>query len=40
MPFVQLDLDKQLDTFRSKARQVFGDDKIEQFADPEIGWKT
>lgn len=33
--FVQLDLERQLDTFRAKARQVFGDDKIEQFADPE-----
>jgi hypothetical protein len=33
--FVQLNLDKQLDTFRSKARQIFGDDKIEQFSDPD-----
>ncbi len=33
--FVQLDLEKQLDTLKSKAQQVFGDDTVEQFADPE-----
>ncbi|HBQ37085.1 MAG TPA: flagellar protein [Rhodobacteraceae bacterium] len=33
--FGTLDLDKQLETFKDKARSAFGDDGIKQFATPE-----
>lgn len=32
--FAALDLDRQLDTFRARARAAFGDDSLAQFAEP------
>lgn len=33
--FATLDIEKQLDTFRSRAKSTFGDGAIDQFVDPE-----
>ncbi len=33
--FALIDVDKQLETFKSRAREIFGDNSISQFSDPE-----
>lgn len=34
--FASVDIDRQLDTFKTKARERFGDDTVSQFSDPDV----